>query len=144
MMYLVMVECIDPSIPAHNLEQRLRLTQNYVDLAPVTNRIHLARRCSIISPMPTGQTPVALSRVTRRNSILAWMTSQGVLLLDIQSSQWASSYRRCSYYVYNLVNKYLRTFAYTPPGPPAPHRRRATTSASEPEISRGTAYGTSL
>ena len=64
-----------------NQEQRLRLLQNTVDVAPVTKKTHLDRRRIIISPIDTGKAPGYLSRTIMQNAIITCMDAQGEVLV---------------------------------------------------------------
>ena len=135
-MYYYRVACIVPSMPDLNTKQRLILIQDFIYLAPVTNRKKLAKRQPTISSMPTGKNTGALSKERRWHDIISHMAPQVGWLLDSHYDQWASSSWRCSNYDDKRGHQYLRTFVYDPSGPPEPLRCRTTTSTSEPYMSR--------
>ena len=74
-----------------NTEQILRWPQVSVDLAPVTNMMHLAMRLRIISLITTGKIPGALSRAMSQNATISCMYAQEGYLLAIHSVHLYSS-----------------------------------------------------
>ena len=76
------MDCAYISMPDIKLAERLKLPHVSIDVAPVSNRTHLDSKWWLISQMIIGQTPVALSREMRGNSIKHHMAAQGGVIIS--------------------------------------------------------------